>query len=845
MVPAEKKNKDEVRVCVDLKRLNKAVKRERYMLPTLDDITPKLAGAKVFSTLDASSGFWQIPLDPDSRKLTTFITPMGRFCFRRLPFGISSAPEIFQRLMSTLLKDHEGVVVVMDDVLVYGSNEEEHNQRLTAVLETIRQSGLKLNKAKCRFNRSEICYFGHTISAGGIKPDVSKVRAIMEMPSPTNVGELRQVLGLINYVGKFLPGLSTTLQPVTDLLKKESEWTWDELQEQALQKAKAMLSTAPALVYYDPNRRTVVSADASSFGLGATLLQEHDGELRPVAFCSRTLTETEKRYSQIEKECLAAVWSCERFARYVQGMDSFCLQTDHKPLVPLINACDLDKAPVRCQRLLMRLMRFNLTAVHVPGKQLVVADALSRSPLSHDTESETDQQVKAYVEAVVTNKPVSLDKLGEIREATANDAELQSVTACIRNGWPRGMAGFHSSAAFHAARHQLSEAEGLVLYHDRIVIPAPLRAKILEQIHEGHQGLTKCRERARMSVWWPGISSDIRKTVINCEFCIEHRPKQRHEPLITTPLPEGPWQKVAADLCELDRRNYLVVVDYYSRYIEMAYLSSTSSLQVVNHLKSMFSRWGVPLELISDNGTQFSSAEFKAFSERYGFTHTTSSPHFPQANGAAERAVQTAKRILKQPDPHMALMCYRATPITATGASPAQLMMGRQIRTTVPTLERTLQATPIEHDVVQWKDSRAKESYERFYNRRHGVHPLPALSNGQTVRVRLDGEKEWKTPAEVVGKSAEPRSYLVKLDNGTVVRRNRMHLQALPTGHQQQPEESPAPLADSPRPAPAPREAGSPHDLPASRIITQTPVRPARLTSRGREIKLPLRFRDT
>lgn len=190
MVPAEKKNKDQVRVCVDLKRLNKAVKQERYILPTLEDITPKLAGAEVFSTLDASSGFWQIPLDPDSQKLTTFNTPMGRFCFRRLPFGISSAPEIFQRLMTNLLRGHDGVVVVMDDILVYGSNKEEHDRRLNAVLETIRQSGLKLNKAKCCFGRTEISYFGHIISAEGMKPDKGKVRAITEMPSPTNVGEL-------------------------------------------------------------------------------------------------------------------------------------------------------------------------------------------------------------------------------------------------------------------------------------------------------------------------------------------------------------------------------------------------------------------------------------------------------------------------------------------------------------------------------------------------------------------------------------------------------------------------------------------------------------------------------
>lgn len=251
MVPAPKRNKDEVRVCVDLKRLNKGVKRERYILPTLDDITPKLAGAKVFSTLDASSGFWQIPLDPSCQKLTTFITQRGRFCFKRLPFGITSAPEIFQRLMSNLLKGLEGTVVVMDDILVYGADQEEHDQCLDAVLRTIRASGLKLNRSKCHFRKTELQFFGHIIGADGVKPDSSKVEAITKLPAPTNVEQLRQVLGLMNYVGKFLPGLSTMLHPLTGLLRKGTAWVWDEPQEQAFRKAKATLAAAPALCYYD------------------------------------------------------------------------------------------------------------------------------------------------------------------------------------------------------------------------------------------------------------------------------------------------------------------------------------------------------------------------------------------------------------------------------------------------------------------------------------------------------------------------------------------------------------------------------------------------------------------
>lgn len=216
--------------------------------------------------------------------------------------------------------------------------------------------------------------------------------------------------------------------------------------------------------------------------------------------------------------------------------------------------------------------------------------------MSQEAESKTDQDVKVYIEAVVTNKLISPDKLSNIREATQNDSDLQKVIACIRNGWPRRMAEFSYSYAFYAARNHLSEAEGLVLYQDRIVILASLRANALKQIHDGHQGLTKCRERAKMSVWWPGISSEIKTTVMRCKFCIEHITRQRRKPLITILLPEGPWQRIAADLCELEGKSYLIVVDYYSRYMEMAHLPSTSSLQVINRLKSIFAGWGIPLE---------------------------------------------------------------------------------------------------------------------------------------------------------------------------------------------------------------------------------------------------------
>ncbi len=358
--------------------------------------------------------------------------------------------------------------------------------------------------------KSEIQFFGHIIGKDGIRPDTNKVRAISELHCPTNLTELRQVLGMINCLGKFLPGLSSVLHPMTELLKGDTEWTWSVAKTQEFNRVTS-IAPAPALAFHDANRTTVVSADACSYGLGAALFQQQENGLRPIAFCSRTLTETERRYSQIEKECLFGVWACERFSRYLQGMDTFELQTDHKPLVPLINSYDVDKAAIRCQWLLMRLMRFNVKAVHVPGKQLVVADTLSRNPLTHHGESDTECDVTAFVQSVLSTKPVSGDRLMSLRKLH-NKIQISSrfASTSAKDG-PVRCLNWKTLHGFHAARAHLSEIDGLLLYEDRIEIPGSQRLEVLRKLHTGHQGLTKCRERANMMVWWPGVGKGHHK----------------------------------------------------------------------------------------------------------------------------------------------------------------------------------------------------------------------------------------------------------------------------------------------------------------------------------------------
>ncbi|KAE8281698.1 Retrovirus-related Pol polyprotein from transposon 17.6 Protease [Larimichthys crocea] len=768
------KSSGRVRICSDLTELNKSVMREKHPLPSVEHTLGQLAGAKVFSKLDAKSGFWQIPLSKDSSLLTTFISPFGRYHYNRLCFGISSAPEHFQKRISRTLEGLEGVLCQMDDVLIWGATQREHDERLRKALVRLQEAGVTLND-KCEFSKHKIKFLGQVIEATGVSPDPDKVRAVKDMAVPSNVSEVRSFLGMTNHLGKFLPHLAEKTRPLRDLLRKSNMWAWGPQQQQAFDQIKEELTTPPGLALYDPNADTLVSADASSYGLGAVLLQRQEGaDWKPVAYASRALSDTERRYAQIEKEALATTWACERFEEFLIGKE-FQVETDHKPLVPLLGSKSLDELPPRIQRLRMRLMRFSYSISHVPGKSIATADVLSRAPVRGTADGLQEEEVSLYANTVIANLPATEKRLREIQAHQDKDILIHTLKTYCMDGWPDKFSIQPAFQAYLPFSGELTVHDGLLLFGCRLVIPASLRADILQKLHEGHLGITKCRERAKQSVWWPSLNKELTQLIESCDTCSRERVNFK-EPLQPTDFPVRPWSTVGADLFQTDsNKHYLVIVDYFSRFFEVAKLTHTTSDAVIEHFKSIFARHGIPDVVRSDNGPQFASEHFRKFAQQWGFDHVTSSPHFPQSNGEAERAVRTVKALLKKSsDPYLALMAYHAAPL-ANGHSPAELLMGRKIQTPVPVIPSQLTPGWTDLDNLRRAERRYKKKQKENYDRRHRAHEMPPLQEGDHVWV-----KDILERGTVVSHAGTPRSYMIETPRGTL-RRNRYHLSPTPT----------------------------------------------------------------
>ncbi|XP_059420209.1 uncharacterized protein K02A2.6-like [Carassius carassius] len=538
IVPVLKPN-GSVRICGDYKlTVNSASSLEQYPIPRVEDLFNTLSGGKQFSKLDLSHAYQQIVMDDASKKYLTINTHRGLFNYNRLPFGVSSAPAIFQRTMENLLQDLPRVAVYLDDIILTGRDEVEHLRTLDEVLRRLKDAGLRLHRSKCAFLQNEVEYLGHVVNAEGLHPVQSKVRAIEEAPSPTTVTELKAYLGLLNYYNKFLPSLATRLAPLHKLLRKDVPWAWNKEQEEAFQNSKQLLNSAKVLGHYSADKDLLLACDASPYGVGAVLSHVmEDGSEKPLGFMSRTLTPAEKRYSQLDKEGLAVIFGIKRFHKYIYGR-TFKITTDHKPLISLFH----EKKPVpqmgspRVQRWVTLLRAYEYKIIYKPGQEHTNADALSRLPLPQTEEEDETEQVLML--EVMEDPPITTK---QVRQWTAKDETLSQVLVWCLKGWPREVDAVYKP--YSQIKLELSVKDGCVLWGARVVIPQRSREAILKQLHHTHPGISRIKGLARSYVWWPGMDSEIEKEVQSCHTCQESRNPPAGAPLHPWEWPETPWNR--------------------------------------------------------------------------------------------------------------------------------------------------------------------------------------------------------------------------------------------------------------------------------------------------------------
>ena len=777
---AVKKPNGTLRLCIDPKPLNCALKRSHYPLPVVDDLLPKLSNVKVYSVLDVKNGYWHVELDKKSSLLTTMGTCFGRYRWLRLPFGIKPASELFQRHLDQVINGAKGVELIADDMLITGEGDtlEEaianHDQNILDLLQKCDDNNVKLNWDKLKFKQPQVDFSGHLFTTKGLKADPKKIAAITEMPTPTDVQGVQRIIGMINYLSRFLKGLSDVCEPLRTLTKKDAHWEWTTDHDEAFAKLKLLVTQAPVLKYFDTKLPTTIQCDASETGLGATLMQVG----QPVAYASRALTSAERNYAQIEKELLAIVFSAKKFHQYTYGR-KVTVESDHRPLES-IQKKSLLAAPKRLQRMLLALQEYDLEIQYKPGKEMYLADTLSRAYIQPKDRDSVLQLAETTKMSDYT--PISSATLDEIRHATSQDENLQQLKATILRGWPDTRRDVQPSCSpYFNMRDELSVEDNIIYRgQQQCLVPLSMRKDILNRLHQPHDGIEGCRRRARDCVYWPAINSEIADMISVCEPCNNSRRKQTKETLHSHDIPNLPWTKLGTDLFSISEKNYLVTVDYYSDFFELDELKSKSAPEVIEKLKHHMSRHGIPNEMICDN-VPFNAREFKEFSRQYKFKITPITPGHSQSNGKVESAVKIAKKLLKRAtktgnDVHLALLLIRNTPTEGMATSPAQRLFQRRTRTLLPMKTSKLQPH-VESDVVKKKKKR-QEKQANLYNRT--AKDLRKLREGETVRVQSirPHKTEWRKAK--VNKSSGIRAYDVTLEDGTKLRRNRKHLIATP-----------------------------------------------------------------
>lgn len=699
--------------------------------------------------------------------------------------------------MERILAGCEGCLNYIDDIIVFGSTKQQHDERARKVENRLKEFNVTLNMQKCVSGVKEIEFLGHHLSSKGIQPKHDKIIAIEQFRAPSTSEETRSFLGLVNYVGKFIPDLATITEPLRRLTRQDVKFEWKQEQQQAFDALKSHMSKENTLGYYNVKDRTQIIADASPVGLGAVLIQFKNNEPRIISYASRSLSQTEQKYAQTEKEALALVWAMEKYHYYIFGREVE-LVTDHKALEIIFSP--KAKPCARIERWVLRLQSYRFKVIYKPGKTNI-ADPLSRLCVSKNEDGGKD--VDTYVKWITTYAEPKAIKLDEISAESATDETINAVKKAMdTKTWS------DSVKTFKNFETELCFNDKILLRGTRIVIPASLVDRTLELAHEGHPGMSVMKKRLRTKVWWPKMDTDIDSYVKKCKGCMLVSAPSAPEPMSRHKLPSEPWQHIAIDFCGPlpSGHNLFVIVDYYSRFLEIEIMTKIDSTETIKRLKRIFARFGLPLSITADNGRQFVSTEFKDYCDTNNIKLVNTIPWWPQMNGEVERQnrsilkrlsiSQQAKRDWME-DLQEYLLMYRSTPHSITLKSPAELMFNRPIRDKLPSFK---QATESDGELYD-RDTSEKEKGKEYADRKRHAKQNETKEGDEVVAMRTMPSNKLATRFEptvykVVQRNG-PEVIIENSETGTQYRRNVAHTKKIESNSLPQLAGNEAPIQSS------------------------------------------------
>lgn len=748
IVPIVKSN-GKIRICGDFKTtINPSLIIDEHPLPSIENLFSSMAGGDKFSKLDLKQAYLQLEVRPEDREFLTLSTHKGLYQCTRLMYGIASAPAIYQREIENILRDIEGVSVFLDDIRITAPDDQTHYKRLEQVLSRLESYNIRVNYEKCCFMENKIEYCGYTIDKNGIHKSKQKIEAIQNAKIPTNKSEVRALVGLINYYGRFLQNLSNTLHPLYNLLKDGVHFVWNTNCQKAFDAVKKEIVSERVLAHFDPKLPIILATDASPYAVGAVISHVYsDGTERPIQFASQTLTTVQQKYAQMDKEAYSIIFGIKRFYYYLYGR-KFILYTDNKPLLHILTPSKQLSmlTTTRMQHYALYLQNFQYEIKYKNTKLHSNADAMSRLPVNTKGEAMYDEPDSFEIFQIET-LPVTLK---ELARETMQDKSFTKLMFALRHG-----KSLNKSDRFNVNQTEFTLQQDCLFRLQTAVIPQTLRKRILKELHISHPGIIKMKQLARSYCWWPNISYDIENEVKNCVQCNKFKNNPTKVQIHPWERTSKPFERVHVDFAGPFMNSYFfILVDSYTRWPEIHEVKNMTSKPTISLLRKIFSTFGVPSVLVSDNGPTFVSYEFRKFLQENGIIHKLSAPYHPATNGLAERYVQTFKNALRtmcgkerEINKNLAqfLLHYRKTPHSVTGVSPSSLMFGREIRSRLDLLKPLENANSnVDFKVKTFKEGERASVRDYLQNNKWEFGRIQKRLGKLHYVVKLDDTRTWK-----------------------------------------------------------------------------------------------------